>query len=190
MRLDTEGLWRKLGVMIRLVEKSPQGTLGRTAIVKLLYLLQEVRHLPLGYNFRLYTYGPFDSNVLNDLGFAQSFQALSVKTVIYPSGYGYNVRPGPEADSMKECVAKWLGPLEGDIAWAVETFAGRSAAELELVATIVYVDRELARKAGRHSLDDLAQRVREVKPRFLAPFVLEKCREAGQLGLLSSVGQS
>jgi hypothetical protein len=41
----------------------------------------------LGYVFRLYTYGPFDADVLNDLETAQSFQSLHVKTVIYPSGY-------------------------------------------------------------------------------------------------------
>ncbi len=36
MRINAEGLWRKLGTIIGLVEQSPQETLGRTAIVKLL----------------------------------------------------------------------------------------------------------------------------------------------------------
>lgn len=183
---SAEALWRKLGTIIRLVEQSPQGALGRTAIVKLLYLLQEVRGVPLGYNFRLYTYGPFDSDVLNDLETAQSFQALHVKTVHYPSGYGYDVRAGSKAAAVKECVADWLTSRQSDLAWAVENFAARSASELEIMATIVYVGRELAKQAKPYRLVDLAQRVREVKPRFSEEYVLEKCSMVWEMGLLPS----
>ncbi len=186
MRINAEGLWRKLGTIIGLVEQSPQETLGRTAIVKLLYLLQEVRGVPLGYDFRLYTYGPFDSDVLDDLETAQSFQALHVKTVLFPSGYGYEVKAGAKAEALKECVADWLASHRSDLAWAVENFAARSASELELLATIVYIDREFAGQPGPRQLLDLAQRVRVVKPRFVETYVLEKCREAQQMELLSS----
>jgi uncharacterized protein YwgA len=186
MRISTEGLWRKLGTIIRLVEQSPQGTLGRTAIVKLLYFLQEVRGMGLGYDFRLYTYGPFASEVLNDLETAQSFQALHIRTVLYPSGYGYDVKAGSKAADVKECVADWLASHESDLAWAVENFAARSASELEIMATIVYVAREFAKRAKPYGPVDLAQRVREVKPRFAEQYVLEKCAEARDLGLLPS----
>ena len=37
-----------------------------------------------------------------------TFQALHVKTVIYPSGYGYEVKAGAKAAAVKECVADWL----------------------------------------------------------------------------------
>ncbi len=186
MTVNPEGFWRRLGVILRLVEQSPQGTLGRTAIVKLLYLLQEVRGVPLGYDFRLYTYGPFDSDVLNDLETGQSFQALHIRTVLYHSGYGYDVKAGSKAAAVKECVADWLASHESELAWAVKNFAGRSASELEIIATIVYVAREFAKQKKRHTLADLAQRVREVKPRFVEQYVLDKCAEARALSLLPS----
>jgi len=186
MRIDPETLWQKLGAIIGLVEQSPQGALGRTAIMKLLYLLQEVRGVPLGYDFRLYTYGPFDSDVLNDLETGQSFRVLHVRTVLYPSGYGYDISTGSKAEDVKQCVAEWLASHQSDLAWAVENFAGRSASELEIIATIVYVAREFAKQAKPSGPVALAQRVREVKPRFPEPYVLEKCAEAREMGLLPS----
>ncbi len=187
MTTSADRLWRKLGAIICLVEQSPEGTLGRTAIVKLLYFLQELRGVPLGYDFRLYTYGPFDADILSDLKTAQSFQALQVRTVIYSSGYGYDVRIGSKAESVKERAADWLAEYQPHFDWAVEKFAARTASELELLATIAYVDRELAEHGEPRQLENLAQRVRDVKPRFTESYVLEKCREARQMGLLSAV---
>jgi uncharacterized protein len=187
MRIHAEGLWRRLGTIIGLVEQAPQGMLGRTAIVKLLYLLQEVRGVPLGYDFRLYTYGPFDADVLSDIETAQSFQALHVKTVTYPSGYGYEVSAGAKAAAIKESTADWMASHRPALAWAATNFAARSASELELLATIVYAARELAAKPTPYQLPDLAKRVGVVKPRFSESYVLEKCREAQQLELLAAV---
>lgn len=186
MTIDTEKLWRRFGTILGLVEGSPGGTLGRTAIVKLLYLLQEVRGLPLGYRFRLYTYGPFDSDILSDLETAQSFRALQIRTILYPSSYGYEVKAGSRAAALKDCVREWLASHQPDLAWAVEHFARRSASELELIATIVYAARESAESSKPDSLADLAKRVREVKPRFPEQYVLERCAEARDLGLLPS----
>lgn len=190
MRINLEGFWQKLGVIIRLVQQSPQGTLGRTAIVKLLYLLQEVRGLPLGYDFRLYTYGPFDSDILNDLETAQSFQALHVKTVCYPSGYGYEVKAGAKAETVKECVKEWLAQHESELAWAASGFSARSASELELIATIVYVAREFQQQAKSWDVADVIRRVREVKPRFSEQDVRERYDVALSMGLLPSAGRS
>ena len=109
-------------------------------------------------DFRLDTYGPFDADVLNDLETAQSFQSLHVKTGIYPSGYGYEVKTGAKGESTKERVTDWLASHQSDLTWAVKDFAARSASELELLATIVYVDRELAGKPTSRPLRYLAQR--------------------------------
>ena len=55
--------------------------LGRTAIMKLIFLLQEGKGLPVGYDFRLYSYGPYDSEVLQDLEFLRNFGFLTEETV-------------------------------------------------------------------------------------------------------------
>src|SRR5271170_4817700 len=74
--------------------------LGRTAIMKLCFFLQESRGVPLGYQFSLYSYGPFDSDVLADIATAERLNVLKSSVVYYPSGTGYEYTLGPGADSL------------------------------------------------------------------------------------------
>jgi len=80
--------WLRLGILAELVARS-NNKLGRTALMKLAFLLQTVRGVPLGYNFRLYTYGPYDGDVLDDLGQAEAMKAVESSLVAYSGGYGY-----------------------------------------------------------------------------------------------------
>ncbi len=54
---DTSRKALRLSVIEALIAKSKR-RLGRTAIIKCLYFLQEAEGVPLGYRFTLYTYGP------------------------------------------------------------------------------------------------------------------------------------
>src|SRR5262249_12172233 len=60
----TQELARRLATIVALVERSSGKSLGRTAVMKLLYFLSALRGVQLGYRFTLYSYGPFDSEVL------------------------------------------------------------------------------------------------------------------------------
>jgi uncharacterized protein len=186
---DHPSMWRRLAALVTLVESSPGQVLGRTAIVKLPYLLQELQGLPLGYDFRLYTYGPFVSDVLNDLASAESLGALTVKTVLYPVGYGYEIRSGPAAESIKGKAADWLREHHRQLESVAREFGGLSASELELASTIVYADREFASRSEPVAPDTLVRKVREVKPRFTEAAVQTKVRELQAKGYLSSLGQ-
>jgi hypothetical protein len=186
--IEQTSWWRRLALIASLVERAPGQVLGRTAIIKLAYLLQTLRGVPIGYDFRLYTYGPFDSDVLYDLDSACSLQAITVKTVEYPAGYGYEVRPGPEGEKVKTRAADWLRHYEDDINWVVDAFSGRTASDLELLATSVYVDRELAARGQRKvAIEELVRRVREVKPHFSEAAVTQLVRTGQAEGWLSAV---
>ena len=50
---------------------------GEKLFVKLFYFLQELNGVPLGYDFRLFNYGPFDSEVLSDLSTACGLDAVA-----------------------------------------------------------------------------------------------------------------
>jgi hypothetical protein len=65
----------KLAIITTLVRDSPIA-LGRTGLMKCLFFLKILENVPLPYNFRLYTYGPFDSHVLEDLQYAESLGRL------------------------------------------------------------------------------------------------------------------
>ncbi|HWG47530.1 MAG TPA: hypothetical protein VN688_32505 [Gemmataceae bacterium] len=176
--------WNRLGLIAALVERAAEQPLGRTALVKLAYLLQTFRRVPLGYDFRLYTYGPFDAEVLNDLAQAQSLQVVEVKIVSNAVGYGYDIRPGTNIEWLKRHVASWLAEHDEALNWVMSEFGHRSASELELIGTILYVDQENLKQSQRVSVENLIQRVREIKPHFAEEFVKSKVEELIEKRLL------
>src|SRR5579872_1325193 len=91
----------RLGLLPTLVERASSGHIGRTALMKYMYFLQTLRGVPLGYNFSLYSYGPFDSDVLADLSSAEVLKIVEITPVEFPGGYGYRIRLGTRAKSAQ-----------------------------------------------------------------------------------------
>ena len=85
-----------------LAKRTPAGWLGRTALMKFCYLLKVVRGLPLDYRFTLYSYGPFDSAVLADLGSAEALGLVESTFQQYASGYGYRIESLLSLDEAEE----------------------------------------------------------------------------------------
>ena len=85
-------------ILARLVCNAPDRKLGRTQLMKLFYFLQELKGVQLGYDFRLFAYGPSDSEVLSDLATATSVNVAHEKTVIFARSYGFEITPGPHAE--------------------------------------------------------------------------------------------
>src|ERR1700737_3830914 len=135
----------RLGLLPALAEQAAAGHIGRTALMKYMYFLQVLRGVPLGYNFSLYSYGPFDSDVLADLSSAEALNIVHVTPVEFSGGYGYRIQPGARSEAAKRSVSQFLEKHRGDIDWLFASFGSLNSAELELASTIVYVDRELSR---------------------------------------------
>src|SRR5580704_11475440 len=156
----------RLGLIPVLAERAPSGHIGRTALMKYMYFLQVVRGVPLGYNFSMYSYGPFDSDVLSDLGSGETLNIVDVTPVEFAGGYGYRIKPGVRAESAKRSAGKFLVDHAKDIDWLFSVFGSLNSAQLELTSTIVYVDREFAERKQQGSISDIAARVNEIKPHF------------------------
>ncbi|MEJ1933447.1 hypothetical protein WDZ92_24875 [Nostoc sp. NIES-2111] len=154
-----------VAAITQLASKVGAERLGRTSLMKLLYFLQEVREVPLGYHFTLYSYGPFDSDVLSDLGTAEALQAVETEVVPFSGGYRYKIDAGPSAEFILKQKNEFLHRYSRDFDWVVDRFAAENPATLELLSTIVYADREEGAQADR-SLEVLADRVHRVKPKF------------------------
>ena len=159
-------------LLAALVNQAPDQRLGRTALMKLLFLLTTVRDVLVGYRFRMYTYGPFDSEVLSDVDYAARLEALAVEIERYPNGYGYVIRPGRAADRIMSIGREFLDKHRDDIDWVIRYFAPRKAVDLELLSTIVYVDRE----HGMRSIEEVARVVNEIKPRFAVSEIEEEAK--------------
>ena len=175
----------RLAALVMLAEKSPR--LGRTAFMKLCYFLQTLRGVPLGYRFRLYSYGPFDSSVLSDLATVEDLGGLHSDVVFYPSGYGYEFMASEKSAAIQAPSAAFLNHWEADIDWVIQQFAKLGSADLELLSTIIYVDREFKGARQKLTLDGIVQRVHEVKPHFSESSIREKADDLYRQGLLQSV---
>jgi len=154
----------RMAVVTKLASENPG--LGRTALMKHMYLLQTVRSVPLGYRFQLYAYGPYDSTVLDDIGMAEVWQAVKESVVQYPSGFGYEIRAGAKAGDLLEAAKPFLEEHADAIRWVVDNFKSYTAAGLELIGTMVWADREAQRANENRSQDELITLVLEIKPRF------------------------
>jgi len=163
----------RLAVLSELVNQAP-GKLGRTAIMKLAYFLQTMKQVPLGYNFRLYTYGPYDSDVLTHLSQAEAMHAVKSRVVPNPSGYGYEFEPGSRLDEVKGLIKAGLTAHEGAVSWVVTEFSNMTASDLELVSTIVYADREAGQKGEALNIENLCHQVSQIKPRFALDYIRSK----------------
>jgi len=175
----------RLATLVALAEKQPR--LGRTAIMKLCYFLQTLRNVPLGYRFTLYSYGPFDSSVLSDLSSAEALGGIESKTVLYLGGYGYEISTAKKSRSVKGLAADFIKKHGPDLNWVVGQFGSFGSSDLELLSTIVYVDREFAQAKPKLTPDKLAERVHEVKPHFTKLYVQKKVAHLQGLKLLKSL---
>jgi uncharacterized protein len=176
----------RLALISVFAESSSSGYIGRTALMKYMYFLQTLRSVPLGYRFTLYSYGPFDSEVLADLGSAEALSAVESQAVLYRGGYGYRIKPAANSNWLESRNSSFLRKYKFDIQWVVNEFGSFTSSELELVSTIIYADREAERWKERISLRDLAERVHEVKPHFSDAQILSFASQLADRRLLKA----
>ena len=153
--------------------------LGRTAFMKLCFFLQESRNVPLGYQFSIYSYGPFDSDVLTDLSTAVQMNVLKSTPVYYPSGYGYEYSLGSD-ESVRTLATEFLQGHRESIRWATKNFGKKTAAELELLSTTLFV----AKFNNPKDVAALVNQVQLIKPHFSLDQINHGFRELVGLNVL------
>src|SRR5207237_1440889 len=105
-------LLERTSIIGEIARKKQGGQLGKTAVMKLLHLLQDGLGVPLGYRFTLYNYGPYDTEVMSDIEFAAS---LSHVTVEYQGpDQGYRILPGSKIGNLPLGVEPKLDKLVKD----------------------------------------------------------------------------
>jgi hypothetical protein len=176
-------LAQRTAVIAALISKAPAG-FGRTALMKCLYFLQTVRRVPLGYHFRLYTYGPFDADVLSDLSLAEHLRAVQSQLLQFRGGYRYELERGEAADRVVGDGREFIDRFADDIEWVVKEFAGRSAIDLEGASTLLFIDRSVADRGENISLGELAYKVHEVKPHLEMRLIEKEAKSLKAQGVI------
>ncbi len=133
--------------------------------MKLAYFLQELKQVPLGYDFRMHFYGPYDSEVLSDLKYAESLQFLKSEVELFSKGYRYKVTPGPLTPLIHEKGDAFVSKYNQEIGDIVRIFGAYQPSELELLSTIHYTSAYLS-SPSPVSMEEIAARVKAIKPHF------------------------
>jgi len=176
----------KVAIISELIKKA-SGKLGRTGLMKCLFFLKTLRNVPLPYNFRLYTYGPFDANVLEDLQYAETLGAVRSVVVDYPGGYGYQLDAGTEVDKLGARALEFLAQHKDSIDWVINEFGNRTASDLEMSSTLIYIDRALASRNSKVSIIDLAKKVHDVKPHITTDAIVREAQRLNDKGFLKAI---
>ncbi len=161
--------WKRYGLIAelaaRLENKSPQ--FGKTSLQKMVYLLQEVFGVDCGYAFEFYTYGPFTSQLLQDLDLVEHMGGVSVRPVL-SNNWGYEIHPGEKSELIRKKAADFLNApgVSGGISTLVGEFGNYWAKDLELRSTVVYVERDFKRRDERSSTRETIRVVKQLKPKF------------------------
>lgn len=168
MKINLNFSWQKYALIIELAQRLEGRSLqfGKTMLQKMIYLLQEAFHIDCGYDFELYTYGPFSTQLLQDLDLVEHFRGVEVNPVKSITG-GYEISPGEKAEIIKEKGAEFLNKknVKKAISNLINEFGNFGTKDLELRSTIIFVQRELMRQE-KPSKNKVKQIVKEIKPKF------------------------
>ncbi len=157
-------LWNRVGLISKLSKdfENSSAPLGKTAVMKNLFILQEVFKVPCGYKFSLYTYGPYCSDVLSDLDYTEAIEGVKINTV----GTGYNIKSSTKTDVYIHKAECYLEKYKEEIEKAYELFGNMSARDLELHSTIIYIYKNYIIHSWDISISEITNDVRELKPYF------------------------
>lgn len=152
---------KRQAVVLSLIEKlnSRSNWCGETLIQKSLYFLQEMLKVPTGFDFILYKHGPFSFDLRDELGVMRA--NLIIKLQSNPFPYGPSHLPGEAAERLKEIYPKTTIQFEPQIEFMAGKLAGLRVAELERLATALYVTLEEDMNKEVHFR---AKRINELKP--------------------------
>jgi len=184
--------WEKYALITELAERlkdrSPQ--FGKNVLQKMVYLLQELYGVNCGYRFDLYMYGPFSSELLQDLDLVESMGGVNVVPVVSGTG-GYRILPGEHSESLKSKATEFLsdGRITSALNKLVEDFGNYWAKDLELRSTIIYASKDMRRSGNPVSRSDLVRIVKEIKPRFTDVEVQQAIDEMEKRGYISNKGE-
>lgn len=114
----------------KLSEKYPDSQIGKTIVQKIMYML--TRERVIDFNYSMYHYGPYSSQVSSEINFAENLGAVEMDWI---SDKGYFIKP--KSDELEGVLS------EGDkqaIDRVIDKYGGFNAIEISIIATALFVE--------------------------------------------------
>lgn len=147
-------------VILSLIESMREkgGWCGETHIQKGTYFLQELLKVPTDFDFILYKHGPFSFDLRDELSDMRADMVLELQSHL---PFGPSHIPGKAADVLKDYYPKTIAKYQREIEFVTEKLSGLGVAQLERVATALYVTLE---EQEEQSVASRAEKIVTLKP--------------------------
>ena len=144
---------------------------GETHLQKAVYFLQELLKVPLGYGYILYKHGPFSFDLRDEITELRVYELFRLET--RPVPYGPSLRPTDNAEELKSRFPKTLDNYNKHLAFIAEALDGKRVAELERMATALFVSLE----AENGEPEARARHIHALKPHVSLDLALKAVKE-------------
>jgi len=114
---------------------TPPTQFGKTALQKIIYILQGSCNVPLNYHFEFFTHGPYSRKLSNDLELAEYNRAIKINK----EEMGTNISQGEKSEEFISLVHDFISKYDNDICRVLADFGGYNAKELEVRATLIFI---------------------------------------------------
>jgi uncharacterized protein YwgA len=128
---------------------------GETHIQKSAYFLQELLGVPLDFNFIFYNYGPFSFDLNDAITALRCDRLLTVKP---RDPYGASLLPSEEASDYLDRFPKTRKKHEAAIRFVAKKLGDKKVADLERLATALFVQLESADKTAEKQAAEVHRR--------------------------------
>lgn len=181
-------LWNKVGLISKFSKEFELSTtqFGKTAVMKYLFILQEVFKVPFEYEFSLYTYGPYCADVLSDLDYSEAIDAVKLYNVCSGTG-GYCIRPSTKTEEYISKSDSFLKDYDKEIKEVISLFGKMTARDLELRSTIIYMYKNYINNSWAISSDEIASDVNQIKPHFTNEEILSAYDQLEAMGIFKRI---
>ena len=153
---------------------------GETHLQKCVFFLQNMRNVPIGYEFQLYRYGPFSFDLRDDL---VQLQAESMVELLPRSpSYGSSLAPSTTSLLLRKHYPRTLKRYQDEISFVADHFGSLNASDLGRLATAYY----FYLKDCNSSNEEIGKMVNNVKSYISVP---EGADAAKQIRSIASVGR-
>ena len=173
--------WYRYGTICHITElknkKFPEVQFGKTAMQKIVFLLQQLFRVELGYSYDFYSYGPFSSELARDLDYTDYLKGISIESCKHDMGY--EISPGVECDILKNKADNFIRNNEDKLEEVIDQFGSYQAKELEIRSTIVFINNTIRDRK------ELINTVSHLKPQFSVSVIEKACEELLNKGYIS-----
>lgn len=151
---------RRAALLTRLMEQLRQkgSWCGETHVQKATLFLQDLMHVPFGFDFILYKHGPFSFDLRDELTALRADELVKLEP---QWRYGPRIVTTDRSKYIQGIYTKSLEKYDDKISFVAEKLGNKGVADLERLATALYVTQ----RAGiGPSIDDRAAKLTALKP--------------------------